>query len=131
MSVKGVNGVLKNIKREFDNLRYQKAEAAVYSILLEGRSLADTQTPVDTSTLINSGYAPVVYTESKSVQGRIGYSAFYAGYVHEMPGKLKGQPRKNGQGNYWGPNGEPKFLTKAFQELAPDIPRIIQNAYKS
>ena len=64
------------------------------------------------------------------VTGRVGYSANYAAYVHDMPGKLKGQPRSHfgktregtefgggtGKGNYWDPHGEPQFLKKGFDE---------------
>lgn len=143
MSVKGLNDVLKNVQREFEAIN-RRTETAVYAILQAGRTLADTYTPVDTSFLLNSGYAPVVYSEDGRVTGFVGYTAEYAGYVHEMPGKLKGQPRAHfgktraGQafgggtesGNYWDPDARPQFLAVAFSEIKNDVAGIIKNAYR-
>lgn len=130
MTVKGLNDVLKNVQREFENMS-RKTERAVYEILQTGKALADTYTPVDTSNLLNSGYAPVVYSEAGKVTGFVGYTAKYAGYVHEMPGTLMGQLRPGGKGEYWGPDGQPQFLTVAFSEIKNEIPGIIKNAYKN
>lgn len=143
MTVKGLNDVLKNVQREFENMS-RKTERAVYEILQTGKALADTYTPVDTSNLLNSGYAPVVYAEDGKVTGFVGYTAKYAGYVHEMPGTLMGQPRAHfgktregvefgggsETGNYWGPDGKPQFLSVAFAEIKNEVPGIIKNAYR-
>lgn len=63
----------------------------------------------------------------------VGYQGCnYAIFVHEASGKLKGQPRTGNhpdgtpkKGNYWDPNGEPKFLEKTARELSPLIAQQI------
>src|SRR5690606_34836576 len=51
-------------------------------------------------------------------RARLGFTANYAAAVHAMPGKLKGQPRDSNdpsRGDFWDPDAEPEFLTKAFE----------------
>ena len=50
----------------------------------------------------------------------------YAAYVHDATGKLKGQPRANGRGDYWSPHGEPEFLKKAIEEKRDQVVEIIR-----
>ena len=80
------------------------------------------------STDINYGYA----------RGRVGYTAEYAPWVHEMPMKLKGEPRADfgttrsgvsfgggsSKGYYWD-SGENKFLEKAISRNTKTIIRLI------
>lgn len=105
------------------------SERAVTEVLIIGQGYAAAMTPVDTGNLINSQYREV-HTGPNGIEGRVGYTAAYAAAVHEMSGKLKGQPRRDfgttrsgqgfgggtGQGNYWDPDAEPGFLRKAFEE---------------
>ncbi len=83
-----------------------------------------------TSNLINSEFREVKIDGDGWI-GRIGYGANYALYVHEASGKLAGQPRANGKGNYWDPNGEPKFLLKGATETAQnDLEAILRRNYE-
>lgn len=127
MAVRGIERVRANIKRHLNDIATTKTERAVYAVLSQGRALADTMTPIKTSNLINSGYAPDITVTATRVSGHIGYTAEYAAAVHEAPGTLRGQPRPDGSGNYWAPRGEPKFLTKGFEQL--DVQSILKAAY--
>lgn len=118
------------MRQAFDNIQKPRSEAAVYAILSQGMALSQTMVPIDTSNLINSAYAPVVTHNGSSVSGYIGFTAEYALRVHEASGTLAGQPRANGNGNYWDPAGEPGFLVKGFELLAPSIPAILRSIYR-
>ena len=67
---------------------------------------------------------------------RVGYTANYALWVHEMKGmKLKGQPRpKPKKGKYWDPQGraQPKFLETPTRNLinSGELKTLISTAYK-
>lgn len=75
--------------------------------------------PVDTSFLANSEYRKVK-KRMRGYEGEIGYGALYAPFVHDASGTLAGQPRPDGNGEYWGPDGEPGFLTKGLQAFIED-----------
>lgn len=130
MPVKGIERVKINLGKKLEEISDQKTEKAVYIIASQGRAVADTMTPVDTSNLINSGYAPKITKTDSGVRADVGYTAKYAFSVHEKPGTLKGTPRKNGNGQYWDPSGEPQFLAKGFEEIKPKIKTILKEVYK-
>lgn len=153
MPVRGIERVRANYRRTVQKIAQPVSEGAVYAVLSQGRAMADTMTPVDTSNLINSGYAPQIKIARGKVTGAVGYTARYAAAVHEAPGTLKGQPRADfgrtgnqsefgpmrpvafgggtGKGNYWDPNAEPHFLSKGFDELKPPIPAILKAYYRA
>lgn len=116
------------------------SERAVYNVLQAGAAYSDMLTPVDTSNLINSRYAPQIQRSDGKVSGTVGYTAEYAAAVHNMSGKLKGQPREafgkagfgggTGNGTYWSPDAEPKFLEKGFEMVKPEIPAILRASYE-
>lgn len=82
--------------------------------------------PIDTGFLANSEYRKVKEFLG-GYEGEIGYGAFYAPYVHDAPGTLKGQPRPDGNGVYWGPDGEPGFLAKGVEAFIEDeLDRLIK-----
>ncbi|NAX42673.1 MULTISPECIES: hypothetical protein [unclassified Vibrio] len=152
MSVKNISRVKQKFTMFSKDVDQVRTEAAVYTILSEGGALAQLMTPMDTGTLANSQYAPQIAHSAGRTHGTTGYTAKYAGAVHEMPGTLKGMPRshfgKTGNqsafgprqvvefgggsltGNYWDPDAEPKWLTKAFSELQPKIPLMLERAYR-
>lgn len=130
MPVRGIERVKANYKRTVQKISGQVSEGAVYAILSQGGAMAATMTPIDSSNLINSQYAPQISVGKEKVRGHIGYTAEYAAAVHEAPGTLAGQPRANGNGNYWDPNAEPEFLTKGFDQIKSSIPAILKAAYR-
>lgn len=131
MAVKGIDRVKAGFAEITADIDTDKTDAAIYAILSEGAAMAQTMVPIDTSTLANSQYAPIIDHTTGRTKGYTGYTAEYAGWVHEMPGKLKGLPRPNNRGDFWSPDAEPKFLTKGFEEIEPKIPSILERMYRA
>ncbi|MGR7140108.1 HK97 gp10 family phage protein [Klebsiella aerogenes] len=132
VKVRGVREAKANLNRIIDNIQGRKVVRAIQSALILGSSRAAYYTPIDSSTLLNSQFREINVNGTK-VTGRVGYSANYAAFVHDMPGKLKGQPRAGsdfgggaGKGNYWDPHGEPQFLKKGFDEERDAITAVIK-----
>ena len=135
MAVKGIAQVKRNYRQLVKDVAEKQTNAAVYTILSQGAAISATITPIDTSNLINSQYAPQITQGKGKVSGHVGYTADYAGFVHNASGVLKGVPRPNkahepGRGNYWDPNAEPKFLQKGFEQIKPSIHAILKKIYK-
>lgn len=152
MPVKGIAAVKRGYRIRVDKVTGHMSERAVYNVLQAGAAYSDMLTPVDTSNLINSRYAPQIQRSEGKVSGSVGYTAEYAAAVHNMSGKLKGQPREDfgmtsnhsefgpkqrvafgggtGKGTYWSPDAEPKFLEKGFEMVKPDIPAILKASYE-
>lgn len=98
--------------------RVDLSERAVTQCLTVAGSYAAAITPVATSFLLNSQYKQVDITIN-GVKGEIGYGANYAQYVHDAPGILKGLPRHpESDGVFWGPGGQPGFLSVGVMEMA-------------
>lgn len=105
-------------------------KSATYIIRLESA----TMTPIATSNLINSQFESVEVNGTR-VTGKVGYSANYAIYVHNAPGRLLGKniPRTGklkGLGNVWDKSGEPKFLTKAGEKTKSLVDKAIKEEMK-
>ena len=144
MPVKGIERVRRNLKVTVDRISGRATEDAVRDILTMGSAQAQYMTPQDTGNLAQSQYAPQIDVKNGKVSGQVGYTARYAEYVHNAPGKLKGQPRAHfgktragvefgggtQRGDYWDPNAEPEFLTKGFEEIKPAIPAILKRRYQ-
>lgn len=117
----------------FEEARVEKSEAGVYAVLSQGAAMAQTMTPIDTSTLTNSQYEPQISVRRDGVSGSVGYTAAYAAAVHESEGTLAGElrdPNNPGRGTFWSPDAEPKFLERGFEEIESSIPRILKEAYR-
>lgn len=139
IKVKGISQAKKRLNDIINDVQGRKAIRALQSALILIGTRAAYYTPIDTSTLINSQFREID-TNGVRITGRIGYSANYAAYVHEMSGKLKGQPRAHfgttrsgeqfgggtGTGNYWDPHGEPQFLTKGANEEQDAVAAVIR-----
>ena len=131
MPVKGIERVKRGFRIAVKEIGEGKTERAVYETLSQGSAMAAQMTPIDSSNLVNSQYAPQIDVKEGKVSGSVGYTASYAAAVHEASGKLKGKPRADfgktragvafgggtGNGNYWDPNAEPEFLTKGFDQI--------------
>ena len=135
----GIDEVNSRMQDLIDRLS-QRAERAATRIAMTIEAYAMALTPVDTSNLINS-IGRNIQPLGDRVTGTVYYGAQYAKWVHNMSGKLKGQPRADfgttragvafgggtGQGNYWDPNAEPQFLLKAGRRAElEDAPAIIK-----
>lgn len=129
MGIKGIDRVMRNLEFKLKDIAQTKSETAVYAVLSQGAAMAATMTPVDTSVLINSQTTPEITNGINSVEGKVGYTANYASYVHGASGRLKGLPRANKNGTYWHPQGEPRFLEKGFDQIKPHIGKILRGVY--
>ena len=119
-----------NYRLKVQSIAGQTSERAVYAILSQGGAMAQTMVPIDTSTLINSQYAPQIQSMPGRVRGHIGYTAEYAFAVHQASGRLAGEPRAGGNGRYWDPNAEPEFMTKGFEQIKPSVPQLLKAIYR-
>jgi len=131
MPSKGIERVKINYRKTIQRISGPISESAVYAVLQTGASSAEVKTPIDTSTLINSRYAPQISVGRGKVSGHVGYTANYAAAVHEASGVLKGEPRINGNGNYWDPEADPQFLSKGFEDIKSVIPSLLKRSYKN
>ena len=91
--------------------------------------------PIEFSPLRQSAFN-VVFRNGSKLVGRTGFTAKYAGHVHEMPMKNKGKPRtgkspegKQRKGSFW-ESGENKFLEKAVHRNMSVIRKILKNRLK-
>lgn len=139
IKVKGISQAKKHLNDIINDVQGRKVVRALQSAMLLIGARAAYYTPIDTSTLLNSQFREI-NANGLIITGRIGYSANYAAYVHEMPGKLKGQPRAHfgttragtqfgggtEKGNYWDPHGEPQFLTKGATEERDSVSAVIR-----
>lgn len=115
--------------REVFKLVGEKASRTMVEVLIAGRSYTLMLTPIDTSNLVNSAFIDV-RTRKNGVSGRFGFTAAYAAAVHGMPGTLKGQPRPDGNGNYWDPDAEPEFVRKGFEDNRRQLDAVVQRGMK-
>jgi hypothetical protein len=151
MPAKGIEQVRGNLKKIFADIENNKAKKAAFVAVTVGGGIADVHTPMDTGNLLNSRFK-VIEKSTKGWTARYGYTANYAAAVHSFTGKLKGQPRATfgktgnqsqfgpqmpkdfgggtGQGNYWGPQGEPHWLNYAFDDHREKIDAAVFEAMK-
>lgn len=135
MPVKGIERVRRGYKLAVDRISVQISEGAVYAILSQGAAMAQTMTPIDSSNLINSQYAPQIEVKRGKVTGSVGYTAEYAGAVHDSDGANVGKgiardPADPGRGDFWDPNAEPEFLSKGFDQIESAVPGILRSHYR-
>ncbi|EPE4655901.1 hypothetical protein ACSI98_000875 [Escherichia coli] len=143
MPIKGVKRVRERLKQELKEITDKKTHEVLWRVGMLAGGFAANMTPVDTGFLINSQFQYIGNT-AEGMQLRLGYTARYAEWVHNMPGTLKGQPRENfgrtsdgvefgggtGNGDYWDPNAEPEFLSKGIDENLGAITREIERGYQ-
>jgi hypothetical protein len=104
-------------------------EAAIIRCTLKVKADAIRMTPSDSANLRGSAFSKVEPIDGV-LTGTVGYTAVYAGAVHEAKAqKLKGKKRASGRGTYWN-NGEPEFLKKAMEKNANYIKAQIKAALK-
>lgn len=140
--------VFDNFRKFAVSVRRDRNRAAVDAMLIAIEGYSTMLVPVDIGNLANSIFRDL-YDRGNSWAGVVYYTAKYAPWVHEMSGKLRGQPRAHfgatrsgvefgggtGVGNYWdgyaGPSkARPKFLALAVEEMIlKDFDRIIRENY--
>lgn len=128
--MRGIQQAIKRTQQIVGEITGEKAVSAIKAANYIIRTESASMTPVATSTLINSQYDTVEVNGTR-ITGKIGYSANYALYVHNAPGKLLGTNtprtgRLKGKGNVWDPSGEPKFLLKAGENTRELVDQVIK-----
>lgn len=93
----------------------KKAYTTLTKVLLIGGANASQFTPVDTSTLLNSQYREVKRKDG-GWRGRIGYTAYYAGYVHDP----------NIQQRFRRQSAKKEFLRLGFEDSKDMIDAIVK-----
>jgi hypothetical protein len=114
MSVKIVNKI-----GAFVSETEKKAYTTLTKVLLVGGANASQFTPVDTSTLLNSQYREVKRS-GKGWTGRIGYTAYYAQYVHDP--NIKQRFRRQ--------SAKKEFLRLGFEDSKDMIDEIVKKGMK-
>lgn len=127
--LRGIRQAVERTSQIVNEVIATKAVRALKSATYIIRTESATLTPIDTSNLINSQF-DVVEINGTRITGKVGYTARYAYYVHEASGKLIGKPRRSGKGNYWDPEGEPKFLELAANRTKELVYRTIRREMK-
>lgn len=131
--VSGGSDVRQQFRRVVQTIKDDKAVSAVHRILALGAQYSAMNTPVATSTLIDSQYRDINITMD-GVKGVLGYGVHYAEAVHEAPGVLWGEyvlRSPASLGYVWGPDGEPEFLRLGIErDAAPMISAILRQEHK-
>lgn len=110
VTVTGTDKVLKNLNSELSKIKtVTKARLFACGLLVKGRAVKIT--PIKTGNLRGSAYVTPVEETARGGVVEIGYTAYYAPYVHEMP--VSYNYTKSGTG--------PKFLEKALRESRKEI----------
>lgn len=147
MSVTGIDQVRGRFKLLMEQAQGEKTERAITEMLILGGQYSSELTPVDTGNLLRS-QGRKVWPTADGMAGAVYYGFKYAGYIHDLPGKLKGLPRGHFgktragvefgggslNGRYWdGPGGdntaEPKFLVKGMEKMQEEAPAILKKIY--
>lgn len=134
MAIQGIDRVRRNLRVAVENIAGGVSERAVYEVLSQGAAMAQTMTPIDTSTLVNSQTPP-----PRSLLAQTGSRA---ASVTPLPTRQQSTKRQAlspasretrmtlAGGDYWDPNAEPEFLTKGFDQIIPAIPAILRRTYR-
>lgn len=117
-----LDAINKALNKEVDKIK-KKTVAGSMALGLMIQREAMLLVPVHLGELRNSAYTQKSPDNPTVIE--VGFSAVYAMAIHEnLEAKLKGQPRPDGIGVYWGPDGEPQFLLKAVQKVMPNAPAV-------
>ncbi|WP_228706684.1 hypothetical protein, partial [Klebsiella pneumoniae] len=84
--IRGVREAKASMDRLIKDITGRKAVRGIQSALIILGAASAKEVPRDTSTLINSQFREIDFNGTL-ITGRVGYSANYAIYVHEAPGK--------------------------------------------
>lgn len=121
--VEGVENCLDNLNVEINRIR-GRTVAGLLAGGLKIQRESQRRVPVEYGDLKRSAYTRKMPENDQAVE--VGYSAAYAIYVHEnLEMKLRGEPRPSGLGEYWGPNGQSKFLETAAIDLSDEVVRLV------
>ncbi len=134
--IKGVQEVIRKLKENHEKIG-KGIERGLLKAALRLQRESAKLVPVDTGNLKTSIFTRKVKGEGYTTVMRVGYTANYALYVHELVEmKLQGQlrPAREGKyrGHYWDPQGraQAKFLEEPARRLAPELRKDITSEAK-
>ena len=111
-----LNSVVTNLNNAIRNIEGDIGKGVrAATLFIEGES--NETVPHDKGVLINSSFSGY---DPQAKRGRVGYTAKYAPYVHEMPASF----------NFTKPGTGPKFLQKAIANNRDTILNIIASRVK-
>jgi hypothetical protein len=120
MTIKGLDKVMTNLNKEIAGIEKRTMGGLLAAGLGHVQAPSQKKVPVEHGNLRGSAFTRKAQDGSLAVE--VGFSAAQAVFIHEnMEQKLKGEPRPSGLGNYWGPNGQPKFLESTVTENSDKI----------
>lgn len=119
--ITGTDKVLANLNKQIRGIQ-NRTKAGMREAALVVRRRSQQLTPVDTGNLKASAYTEVFDT-SHGPGAEIGYTAYYAPYVHEIPPPPAKSP---GGRSATHTVGQWKFLETALKEKAKEILEIIR-----
>ncbi len=111
--VTGLEEVIKNLNKTIAEIEGDISKGVhAAALFVQGESLENT--PVEFGVLANSSFVDAQWFDD-SFWARVGYTAEYAPYVHEMPASY----------NFTKPGTGPKFLQRAVSNNHVKILKII------
>lgn len=121
----GLGTVTRNL-----NLQIARIEArTIEGLMIAGRIIeedARDMVPVLTGKLKASSFTRRSRKDPKAVE--VGFGVPYAPAINfDDDMKLKGQPRPEGGGRYWGPAGTAGFLEKSIQKNAGRVLKAVKD----
>lgn len=119
VTMTGADKMLRRFNREVQQIKGRTRQGMRAAALLVRRE-SQKICPVDTGNLRGSAYTEVYDNLRKGPGAEIGYTAYYAPYVHEMPEDF----------NFKRPGSGPKFLERALLENTERIKTIITSHTK-
>jgi len=159
MAVKGMDAMMRKLNREIAGIEGRTREGLQLAAMhVESESVP--MAPVDTGNLRGSAFTDITAPKARPIVARVGYTAEYAAYVHEMvrkfdvgpqqdrstaplvgPRKPRGYtfvgPKRPGVKRAagpkhvpWAPGTGPKFLQRAISENVAEVLNIIRQRAK-
>lgn len=115
VKVTGIRESQNKLNALVGDIQGRKAVRALQSAMIIGGSQAALYTPIDTSTLINSQFRELVVNGTR-LTGRVGYTANYATYVHDL----------NVKQTFRRATAKKEFLKEGFEETRSQIDAAVR-----
>lgn len=125
--VDGLEKTVRELNRQISGVRDRSRAGLRAGGLLIQRE-AQKRVPVEYGDLKRSAFTRAVPDDADVIE--VGFDAAYALYVHEATVVHRGEPRPSGLGVFWGPDGEPQYLTNAVTARMDDVVRVVASYAK-
>lgn len=120
-------GEFKQKLNAYSELKNKQVGTALSQAALLIKRDAQLRVPVEYGVLKNSARSRLHRRKKYRSWAEVRFTAAYALYVHEnTKEKWKGWTRASFKGVYWGPQGESKFLEKAWRLNIPAIRKTMR-----